>query len=580
MRSSAVALTAVACLMVRVGGTDGGTSPSTSPSEPGETAPLTVSEAVLNVLGENLDYAADMQAATEAVEAEFSEQFTPEIVYNIFSGKQQRLTEWQSTILEMKHQSTAWLKVALSQIGHRKLKEGKTDEALAHFQGVMRRAKHADSLDRLVSGSLAMVGEPWHLEGQSYNQMINLILGQKYMKGFVEKHAPTPKRDAGGNSDGGGGGADAATRREGKANAAPDCSVAGNCLHTDDDKSPSFTHHELREAEAIASARGELAIAGVDKEDAKVTASLYSEGNAPEALEVQGSGFVLHSYQRQLLRDLPQISPKCPPPDRVNANISAKELYEKYIYLNRPFVVEAGSAEHWPAAHRWTRKGLYTHYRDFELNVATRPLPTNVIADGDEPRWKGSPDVETMSMEDFLDKVMPSQLVPLEHGNLTHPDRRYVFNTVSGRVVNDFTDPELLSFAQSQNFFQKANGHPEGYVEWVLGPALSGSHMHAHLAAWNVIVSGRKRWVLAPYGEFKPAHQTLPAYHWFKDALPVLQAEETCRFMEFEQAAGELVYVPDHWFHAVLNLEPTVGASKQLGGSMWPETLPDEVFGR
>ena len=34
--------------------------------------------------------------------------------------------------------------------------------------------------------------------------------------------------------------------------------------------------------------------------------------------------------------------------------------------------------------------------------------------------------------------------------------------------------------------------------------------------------------------------------------------------IEFTQEEGEVVYVPDNWAHAVLNLEPCVGVSKQV----------------
>ena len=34
---------------------------------------------------------------------------------------------------------------------------------------------------------------------------------------------------------------------------------------------------------------------------------------------------------------------------------------------------------------------------------------------------------------------------------------------------------------------------------------------------------------------------------------------------EFTQEAGEVVYVPPNWGHAILNLEPSVGVSLQVG---------------
>ena len=540
---------------------------------------LTISEALDLVLGGNLEYPKDMAEALGAANAAFQEEFTPQVVYNIFSGGQEQgLTDWQSTVLEMKYQSTKWMEVVLSQIGHRKMKEGNVDAAVSHFQAAMRRSQHADSLQRLQVGSLMTAETPWYLETGSHIQMVNAILGHSFMKSAARNATlATPRSGVPRQPPPRGGAAARGGTRGGK-----EVGEIEEDERSDTQKHGKgvlAAHHVYRQADAVASATGTLCMAGVDKAAAEVAANLYSEGNSPESIVVNNSGFVLHSYQRQLLRDLPPMSSKCPPPDRISANVSAKEVFEKYIFMNRPFIVEAGSADHWPAFKRWTRQGLYTHYGNVEVNVATKPLPKNPGSRQD-PSWKGSPDVETMRMAEFLDAVLPSQLDPATHGNLTYPDRRYVFNTVSGRMADDIADPKQLNYARSKQFFRSANAHPDGFLEWIVGPALSGAHIHAHLAAWNVVVSGRKRWVLAPYGEFKPPKDSRPAYYWFTEELPLLQAEDECRFMEFEQAPGELVYVPDHWYHAVINTEPTVGASKQLGGSIWLEGLPDFAFGR
>jgi hypothetical protein len=73
--------------------------------------------------------------------------------------------------------------------------------------------------------------------------------------------------------------------------------------------------------------------------------------------------------------------------------------------------------------------------------------------------------------------------------------------------------------------------------------------------------------------------EATPAFSWFKDKLPALQRESVCRVLEFEQGPGEMVFVPDNYFHAVLNLEPGVAASKQLGLSTWPDGFPSSLYG-
>ena len=42
--------------------------------------------------------------------------------------------------------------------------------------------------------------------------------------------------------------------------------------------------------------------------------------------------------------------------------------------------------------------------------------------------------------------------------------------------------------------------------------------------------------------------------------------------------SGEVLYVPDNWGHNVLNLEPSIGISKQMGTFTWKDGLPDSVL--
>ena len=49
--------------------------------------------------------------------------------------------------------------------------------------------------------------------------------------------------------------------------------------------------------------------------------------------------------------------------------------------------------------------------------------------------------------------------------------------------------------------------------------------------------------------------------------------------LEFYQEEGEVVYVPDNWGHALINYEPCVGVSKQIGEFKWPggDGVPEGV---
>ena len=124
-------------------------------------------------------------------------------------------------------------------------------------------------------------------------------------------------------------------------------------------------------------------------------------------------------------------------------------------------------------------------------------------------------------------------------------------------------------------------GHGPGTFEFFFGPAVSGAFPHAHPAAWNAIVYGRKRWVLFTPGKLQDTHELpggeVPAYDWFKDSYPIWREKMGEHLVEFNQEEGEIVLLPDNWGHAIVNLEPCIGVSKQMGTFTWKDGVPAEV---
>lgn len=118
---------------------------------------------------------------------------------------------------------------------------------------------------------------------------------------------------------------------------------------------------------------------------------------------------------------------------------------------------------------------------------------------------------------------------------------------------------------------------------WVLvGGERSGTRMHLDplsTSAWNVVLSGHKRWVLMSpelskelaLGRNVWTDQEIKdgispqAVYWFEEILPRIREfvvrsgrEKEYRLMEFIQYPGEVVFVPSGWWHAVINLTDSV----------------------
>lgn len=110
----------------------------------------------------------------------------------------------------------------------------------------------------------------------------------------------------------------------------------------------------------------------------------------------------------------------------------------------------------------------------------------------------------------------------------------------------------------------------------MVGPAGSGAAPHFHGHAVNLLARGRKRWALfAPTDAF---FYFGPAQQWWSQASDSQQnfdmnggsnASGQPHYRQCVQEAGDIVYVPSQWGHAVLNEEAVIAAAYEFV----PETL-------
>ncbi|XP_068434152.1 jmjC domain-containing protein 8 [Clinocottus analis] len=96
----------------------------------------------------------------------------------------------------------------------------------------------------------------------------------------------------------------------------------------------------------------------------------------------------------------------------------------------------------------------------------------------------------------------------------------------------------------------------------IAGPG-SGVPFHWHGPGFSEVIYGRKRWFLyAPHQEphFHPNRSTLS---WVTETYPLLPEAEAP--LECTISPGEVLYFPDRWWHATLNLDTSVFISTFLG---------------
>ncbi|XP_030649530.1 jmjC domain-containing protein 8 [Chanos chanos] len=100
------------------------------------------------------------------------------------------------------------------------------------------------------------------------------------------------------------------------------------------------------------------------------------------------------------------------------------------------------------------------------------------------------------------------------------------------------------------------------YSFGIAGPG-TGVPFHWHGPGFSEVIYGRKRWFLYPpeqAPEFHPNHTTLS---WVTHSYPGLGIQQ--RPLECTIHPGEVLYFPDRWWHATLNLDTSVFISTFLG---------------
>jgi histone arginine demethylase JMJD6 len=137
------------------------------------------------------------------------------------------------------------------------------------------------------------------------------------------------------------------------------------------------------------------------------------------------------------------------------------------------------------------------------------------------------------------------------------------------------------------------------YRWWLIGPERSGTCVHIDplaTSAWNTVITGQKRWVIFPPHVAKRIvkgkglvrdDEDDEAIHYFMNILPRIKRKaqslssqpeyKNFQCYEFIQNAGETVFIPNGWWHAVLNLTHTVAITQNFASprnfdAVWLET--------
>ncbi|KAK8965955.1 F-box protein [Platanthera guangdongensis] len=249
-----------------------------------------------------------------------------------------------------------------------------------------------------------------------------------------------------------------------------------------------------------------------------------------------------HLFQSWLCANL-EMKPKWLARDNIERrrNLSLEEFVSLFEDLNKPILLE-GCLDLWPAMEKWNRKSLVQICGDVKFAVGP---------------------VE-MTMEKYF-----------RYAESAKEERPlYLFDPKFAEKITELgSDYDVPEYFKEDLFSVLGKERPD-YRWIIIGPAGSGSSFHVDpnsTSAWNAVIRGSKKWVMFPPEVVPPGVH--PSPDGSEVACPVSIMEWFMNFygasmnwkkrpIECVCKAGEVVFVPNGWWHLVINLEDSIAITQ------------------
>jgi len=286
-------------------------------------------------------------------------------------------------------------------------------------------------------------------------------------------------------------------------------------------------------------------------------------------LSVSGGGWTKHGYAYGddatttigRLRHLDTI-------ERISVKTTTKEEFIERFERTRTPCVITDAMEDWPCyrndgdGRRWSLDALDERFREVKFKVGTDD-------DGYPVRLKMK----------YIKHYMTDAAHMRDDSPMYAFDGSVFDKPATKSLLDDFKIPDWFE----EDLFKHVGEKRRPPYRWIVfGPPRSGSSVHVDplaTSAWNALISGRKRWALYPPRSvdkqtIKPRGIGLDgeAVTWFNKMYPRTTTEQWKRSglpppIDVIQHPGEIMFVPDGWWHAVLNLDHTMAVTQNFSTS-------------
>ena len=231
--------------------------------------------------------------------------------------------------------------------------------------------------------------------------------------------------------------------------------------------------------------------------------------------------------------------------DVIGYNVDTETLLLEYLVMQRPVLVRN-------AINRNYMKELFQTWQRSKLEKTHGGLLFNEVLNPYTESFGHN--LSQTTLKDFLDKM---KLINEEYKDINNvldiPPLPCIFQTVPQNfpILEHFEIPRVLN----PNVTHISTTKTHFYV----GPALSGDPPHFHRSSWNVLVYGQKRWFVYPPDDAFYSKQHV--WKWWRESYRLIAKPKA---WECVQNPGDMIFIPDMWGHAIVNLQESIGVASEF----------------
>ncbi|XP_027141341.1 jmjC domain-containing protein 8 isoform X2 [Larimichthys crocea] len=213
-----------------------------------------------------------------------------------------------------------------------------------------------------------------------------------------------------------------------------------------------------------------------------------------------------------------------------------------------------------------------SHQQFMDRYAYSRPVILRGLTDN--TRFRSSCSKSTLLEEYGERRVRLSTANTYSYRKVDIPFREYVDVLLRPQSADALGSDTLYffgdnNFTEWQSLFEQYESPPYvlprtsgAYSFGIAGPG-TGVPFHWHGPGYSEVIYGRKRWFLYPPDQEPHFHPNRTTLSWVLKTYPNLPESEAP--LECTIRPGEVLYFPDRWWHATLNLDTSVFISTFLG---------------